>query len=329
MTYAAMGEGERQTGAVAPVDRPLFLVGAERSGTTLLRLMLEHHPRLAFRNEFEFVVDLVGDDGAWPSIDAYTDWLSTHRIFLNAGFSVDESLSYPDLCRDFLEQHRAGSGKDLVGATVHRHFDRLLLIWPEARFIHLVRDPRDVANSNIGMGWAGNVWHGAGRWVEAEQLWDAFHVKLAPSDWITVTYEELVADPRPVLARICAFIGIDYDDAMLSYPEDTTYERPDASLRNQWQRKLTPREVQYVEARVGALLEARGYQRSEHAPRTPSALGRLRLSAQDWYSRKANGVRKFGWKLMLLKAFARRLGLRELEKRVDLARNEITNRQLR
>jgi hypothetical protein len=64
---------------------------------------------------------------------------------------------------------------------VHRHYDRLLRLWPEARFIHLVRDPRDVASSCIGMGWAGNVWTGVTRWIEAERLWDEVRGDLAPT----------------------------------------------------------------------------------------------------------------------------------------------------
>lgn len=48
------------------ISKPVFLVGAERSGTTVLRLMLDHHPQIAFNNEFEYAVDLVSDEGKWP-----------------------------------------------------------------------------------------------------------------------------------------------------------------------------------------------------------------------------------------------------------------------
>ncbi|MEP0844220.1 MAG: sulfotransferase, partial [Phycisphaerae bacterium] len=59
---------------------PVFLVGAERSGTTLARLMLDHHPRIAWLNEFEYAVDLIGPQG-WPDVNAYCDYLETNRIF--------------------------------------------------------------------------------------------------------------------------------------------------------------------------------------------------------------------------------------------------------
>ncbi|MEQ9237509.1 sulfotransferase family protein [Coleofasciculus sp. E2-BRE-01] len=125
------------------VDKPIFLVGAERSGTTVLRLMLDHHPQIAWCYEFEYVVDQISDNGDFPQLEAYYEWLETHRIFQSTGFEIDRSLSYPQLANSFLCQRCQRldrTGKPLVGATVHRHFDRLLQIWPNARFIHVPYD---------------------------------------------------------------------------------------------------------------------------------------------------------------------------------------------
>ena len=58
------------------IENPTFLVGAERSGTTLLRLMLDHHPQVAFLHEFEFAVDCVGDDGTCPALPDYYRYLA-------------------------------------------------------------------------------------------------------------------------------------------------------------------------------------------------------------------------------------------------------------
>src|SRR5690606_30898833 len=128
-----------------------------------------------------------------------------------------QGSDYPTLLNGFLIQARDQAGKSLVGATVHRHFDRLLWLWPDARFIHLVRDPRDVARSCIGMGWAGNVWTGVERWVTAEQLWDRLRHRLTEARMLEVRYEDLLAAPDRVLARTCAFVGVDYAPAMLTY----------------------------------------------------------------------------------------------------------------
>ncbi len=106
----------------------MFLVGAERSGTTVLRLMLDHHPELSWVQEFEYSVDMMSPEGAPPDLTEYHQWLGIHRIFRASGFSIDPSLSYIDLVRSFLEQRLRASGKRKVGATVHRHFDRLLKV---------------------------------------------------------------------------------------------------------------------------------------------------------------------------------------------------------
>ena len=142
------------------IGSPVFLVAAERSGTTMLRLMLStirRSPGAATG----YAVNLMPESGGWPDLAAYREFLLTNRIFrLGHGFEIDPNLSYPELVNSFLEQLQRRTGKPIVGALVHRHFDRLLRIWPDARFIHLIRDGRDVARSCIGMGWAGSVWTG-------------------------------------------------------------------------------------------------------------------------------------------------------------------------
>ena len=127
---------DRPTAASAPAEAPLFLVGSERSGTTLLRLMLDHHPEIAFEKEFDFVVTQVSDAGEFPSPHDYVEWIATVR---GANYAIDRSLDYRELVNDFLHQKQAASGgKPHVGATVHRNFDRLRFLWPDARYIHLI-----------------------------------------------------------------------------------------------------------------------------------------------------------------------------------------------
>ena len=308
---------------------PTFLVGAERSGTTMLRLMLDHHDALAWANEFEFSVDEMNNPQGWPALSGYLETLSTHRIFQAAGYTVDPALDYPDLVRSFLEQRRTRNGKTHVGATIHRHFDRTLRIWPEARFIHIVRDPRDVAPSCIQMGWAGNVWTGIARWVDAEDTWDRVCAVVPPERRVEVRYEQLIEDPKPDLERICALIGLDYTDAMLTYPEATTYGAPDPRQKEKWRTKLSPREVQWIEARVGDRLSARGYTPSGEPHRPPSAPEALWLGLQDRVGRFRHSVGVYGWRLRLADMLTRRLGLEQAARRVRLRINEIDQQNLK
>lgn len=312
------------------IDRePMFLVGAERSGTTLLRLMLDHHPEIAFFSEFEFAVERMDESGRPPDLAAYHAWLRSDRLFLDSGFRIDPALPYPDLVRSFLEQKRRCDGKARCGATVHKAFDRLPHVWPSARYIHLLRDPRDVARSAIPMGWAGNLWCGAERWVEAEETWQRLEDALPRDRWLEVRYESLVREPQAELERICAFIGVAYHPHMLSYPETTTYPAPDPAVAERWRASLSTDELSLVEARVGPLLEARGYAPSGAPVVAPTASDRRRLERQDRIARVRFRIDRFGPWLFVLEFVTRRLGLARLHGQVLRRMHVITRQHLR
>jgi hypothetical protein len=311
------------------IKQPIFLVGAERSGTTLLRLMLDNHPQLAWCYEFEYAVDLMPGDPQSLDLETYYQWLETHRTFQATGFTIDPSLDYPLLVNSFLWQKCHNEQKLIVGATVHRHFDKLLKIWPDARFIHIVRDGRDVARSCIGMGWAGNVWTGIERWLEAETLLAEIEQQLPSDRKMNLTYEELIIDPVAALKQICNFIAIEYDAAMLNYPQTSTYDVPNPSLIGQWQRKMSDHEIQLVESRIADMLVARGYQLSG-LPRLPvNFLMRQQLKLQDWWSSVQFRINLYSLPLFLLDYFSRRLQLQKWQKAIQLKLNAIDNAQLK
>lgn len=296
---------------VPAVEAPVFLVGSERSGTTLLRLMLDHHPEIAFAKEFDFVVTQVSDTGELPAPDAYRDWIAGVRP---ADYALDPSLGYRELVNDFLRQKQAASGgKPYVGATIHQNFDRLRFLWPDARYIHLVRDPRDVARSVVQKGWAGNVYEGSEFWLKAEHCWDSLVPRLTDGQAVEMRYEELVLRTEPVLAEICRFIGVEYSSEMLDYPADAPqYPPPDPTLVAQWKTGLSPREVGLVERRTAGLLERRGYVPSGHALPTIGPLRHALLLAGARVRRLRTRVAEFGPKTVAMDVLGRRLGLRGL-----------------
>jgi hypothetical protein len=311
------------------IKQPIFLVGAERSGTTLLRLMLDNHPQLAWCYEFEYAVDLMPDDPQSLDLETYYQWLETHRTFQATGFTIDPSLNYSLLVNSFLWQKCHNEQKLIVGATVHRHFDKLLQIWSDARFIHIVRDGRDVARSCIGMGWAGNVWTGVERWLEAETLWAELEQQLPANRKINLTYEELIIDPVATLKQICNFIGIEYDAAMLNYPQISTYDVPDPSLIGQWQRKMSNYEIQLVESRIADMLIARGYKLSELPLLKVNFLKRQQLKLQDRWSRIQFRINLYSLPLLLSDFVSRKLQLQQWQKSIQLKLNTIDNAQLK
>jgi hypothetical protein len=303
------------------LERPLTLVGSMRSGTTMLRLMLDGHPEIAFNSEFEYAFDLMTDEASWPSPAAFRAYLNHHPFSRQEGWVINPALNYPELVDSLLRQKRDRDGKALVGATVHLDFDRVLRVWPDARFIHLLRDGRDVARSSIQMGWAGNMYTAVENWVQAEQLWLDLGRRVPADRLYELKYEDLVAHPEATLTALCRFIGVPYDPAMLSYPEHTTYDLPSAAFAHQWRTKLTPAEVALAEARIGPMLVERGYELSGHpTPTLPAwkvAIHRLQSRLRTFEFRR----RRHGTGLCLAFALAKRTGpeswRRALERRID------------
>lgn len=307
------------------IERPIFLVGAERSGTSLLRLLLDHHPDIAFQMEFEYAVDQLGPDGNTPVMDDYRRWLRSNFVFQGSGFTIDDSLEFRPLLDSFLEQKR--QGKPIIGATIHRHYDRIQLIWPDARFIYLARDGRDVARSCIGMGWAGNVYAGCTEWIETVHAWDRLKATLPEDNYLETRYEDLVADSDKEMARILAWIGVPFTDAIYDYTKTSKYRRPDPKLAYQWKRKLSEMDTRLVEARIGDLLVKRGYERSEYPPIHLTPALRARLAFNDWYGRYAHRVRVYGFLHTLSETIAGRLGIAAWKERLRQRRYDIDHKR--
>lgn len=315
--------GASRTSAGRVLDRPVFMVGAERSGSTLLRLMLDHHPEIAFFFEFEYSVSRMPEASGWPDLAEYYEFLEGDRIFRAARLAVDRSLDYPHLIDSFLRQKRDRDGKPLVGAVVHYEYDRLLRIWPDARFIHILRDGRDVARSVIANGLAGNMYTAARTWDRAERLWSAFSRELPAGRWIEVRYEDLATKTEATLGRVCEFMGVSYDPAMLSYSEHSTYQAPSSTKVSQWKAKATPDEVRLAEVLIGDLLAERGYESSGYPPLKITGAMAARLKLQDRLYRLQHRRRIYGIRTWLAELIARRMKIRPWHKALQQKINDI------
>lgn len=303
-------------------SQPCFICASGRSGSTHLRLMLDCHPQIACAEEVDFITHLVSDAGEFPNLDRYYQWLETNRIFQGRHHSIDRTLSYRELVKSFLEQKR--DRKPLLCAVSHFNFDRLLKLWPQAKFIHMVRDGRDVAYSCVSeKGWSGNPWLATERWMEAEQLWDKVSWQIPAERKLEITYEDLVRQPIQTLDRICEFLGIDYHPAMMSYPQTSTYELPDPKYVGLWQRKFDDRQVQLAEARIANILVNRGYKLSGLPRLKVDAKMQLQLKVQDKLSRLLVRIRRYGFPLLALDWVSRHLPLPNLQKRVKFRLNQI------
>ena len=106
---------------------------------------------------------------------------------------------------------------------LHRNLETAVTHLPDLKILHLVRDPRDVARSSIGMGWAASTYYGVRHWLKTEQEWAACAPKLNPDQVLQVNYETLIEKPEETLEKICNFFGVPFKKHMLDYDGNTTY----------------------------------------------------------------------------------------------------------
>lgn len=291
--------------ALARMPRVAFVVGAERSGGALVRLMLDAHPKLSFAHQLEFAVEWVGDDGSFPELEDYVRALQSDALYRRSGLSVSAAghEDYRSLASDFLLQRRRGA--DVVGGIVHHNFHRLPFVWPDAKYIHLLRDPRAVARSWVRAGMHGNVWGGVDEWMQAELRWDRLATAIPPGAELTICYEALLCDPERELARVCEFLDVPYDPVMLHIDHDAAAVDGYDDLERWFH--LSTRELALLEAKLGPWLERRGYPRITRRTPGVGAWQRWMLRAEDRMARARFRKQRYGLRLWAESLVASRL----------------------
>lgn len=302
----------------------VFVYGALRSGTTMLHLMLDCHPDIDNPGEADFLFDHLHPDPEMPGGWRYDrDRLERDRIFRGSGIDLPENREGLDLLGDMLKAFRRKGDGRITTLNVHRHAAKIARALPDARFIHILRDPRDVARSSVRMGWAGNSYFASRSWRGTEEDWD--RAGLSDERVLTVRFEDLMQDLEGELSRITGFLGLPFETAMLDYHLSSTYGPPDPKIAQQWRRKASPREIALIEVAVGPLMAARGYP-PEHPRGRPGRLEHGALTLDHRVRRWRFNIRRFGLPLFLGHHLARRLGLEGLERRLGARKEEIVIR---
>lgn len=306
------------------------VVGPLRAGTTMLRLMLDNHPNIACVGEFEEAVSQCGDVG-WPDVSWYRRWLSQDRASIAKRFCIDDAiLEYPSLVRSMWRQLAARSSKMMRGCTIHSRFDRVRDIWPGSKFIFLLRDPRDVAASCVSMGWIGEATHGVRYWLDPVRRWRRLRDQLHPDEFVEIRYEELLREPDSTLARCCGLLGLRFDPKMLEFHQRSTYQPIDPSLAGQWQRRLTPRTAEFIEAACLGPMQDFGYECSVATPRDMRWTDRLGRAVVNRVNRLRFRGRRYGWHRTLAWAAAKHLRIdHPWRLRLRHALNEVDGRFLK
>ncbi len=271
--------------AVASARRPIFVGGCARSGTTLLGAMLGVGPDRLTVPEAEFKWQLLTRLGTLgPDVDlaaavAYLrrDW--KFRLWgcdLPAGPAG--SVPYSALVSALVLRHGRRAGKPAPSLWIDhtpgniRFALTLARLFPDARFVHVVRDGRAVAASVLPLDWGPNdVIEAARHWATQIALGLAAEQALGAARILTIRYEDLVAEPDVVLRRVCAFLDTPFDPAMTRTREyrvpdysagqhGLVAQAPDPARVDRWRCTLSRRQVETFEDISGELLAYLGYE---------------------------------------------------------------------
>ncbi|HUF09817.1 MAG TPA: sulfotransferase [Rhodothermales bacterium] len=277
----------------------VFAVGCARSGTTLLQRMLDNHPELAVANDTHFILSVIDKallgDGNDPIMTAkiVDDTLSYYR-FSRLGLNeaqvraaAENARTYSGFVSNLYDVFGSLHGKPFAGEKTPSYcasIPKLSSLFPDAKFIHLMRDGRDVALSVLEWADRRDRKRGPARLEFWEQdplattaLWWSRSVRramegadlLGPDLVLTLHHRELVADSEGSTRRVCDFLGLRYSDAMARYYEGKEnpggtgsakrrWLRPTPGLRD-WRTQMSVEDREVFSGLAGDVLEVAGY----------------------------------------------------------------------
>lgn len=293
---------------------PVFIVGAPRSGTTLLRALLAANPGLSIPPESHFVSYLYKRYESklqdWtPALtrrlaldiaaDAhFREWgldpaRTVEHVLMNSPDSFSATIA------GFFSAYAAEEGKQRWGDKTphyvffHRELKRL---FPSLYLIHVIRDGRDVACSHLAFSrgqwrtWTARSVPAAAAWWKASILAGRDAARELGPQYMEVRYEDLTARTEAALREVCAFTSLEYDERMLEYaevvriPRTSPYGRPFERVRRglegparDWRTELSAPQAAAFEAVAATELLACNYPLSgERRSRAGGSLARLR-----------------------------------------------------
>jgi hypothetical protein len=289
-----MNIAQAHTEQAQPRTGPIFIVGAPRSGTTMLQYRLRNHPRISLpTGESHFIVSLYrnqekyGDLSRLENIRQVLQAMHVqNRSFLETDlhglkFDIDSLTNelhaegrhtMPAIISGLFEKNARGEGKARWGDKTPyyvMHLPKLLEWFPDAQIVHLIRDGRDVALSLFGRK---HDFHVYNTWFAAE-YWESYVEKghdlgrALPSDqYLELRYEDLLAQPEDTMRKLCGFLREEYstelfDVASFEGPSKTplVHKPLQADNAGKWRSRMTTSQIQAFEGVAGKTLREFSY----------------------------------------------------------------------
>lgn len=284
------------------IRKNLFIIGVGRSGTSLIQSILASHSKIAVSPETGFVRGTVLH---WEKNQNKTnqEYLQTTPKFsrIPAGVFEESVMTYPtdlDFYISYLSRYLRSQNKELIGDKDPRLVEFITAtaeLFPKAKFIHIVRDPRDVLLSKKKAAWSKGKpswYHIFANYIQIK-LGEHQGNELPPEKYLTVIYEKLLDEPENTVKQICDFLNVSFEGDMLSFQskakelvaeDEKSWKKETFGplLRNnkgKWKGKLTNYEVALTELLCKRAFIMGGYERS-NAIEQVSFTTKLKLHAQ-------------------------------------------------
>ncbi len=295
-------------------DAPIFIVGVHRSGTTLLRFMLSSSPRIYIPPESDFIPRFFRRAPDRPLSEDQAARIL--RKIWQYRF-VKEWQGDPPRAADLLQDGRTPAAflhalyttyASQYGAVrwgdktpIYTSYIPLLHhLFPTARFVHVIRDGRDVALSTLDK-WGSkefhvDIYYAARNWVRRVRQAREGGARLGKHLYYELHYEQLVQQPEQELQKLCHFLGEEYLPQMAHQDRlarqwikpggfhDPVRRPPNAGRVDRWRREMSPRDLRLFQRVAGDLLLELGYETTDPEPTPPSEAVRFAYLSAKYIS---------------------------------------------
>jgi len=300
-------------------QRPVFIFGKGRSGTTLLATILNTHSQIAIAPEAHYF------DKFWRKYQRhnsfqnsskcrkFVDYLFSSKEIKVLGFTAEERAkivnrilseqqpSHRIVLENILFCYAAKQGKPIWGQQTPGDIEvvaRILKVFPQARIIQIIRDPRDVILSLRKVPWGkkGNIIEHLKQWKRCARL-NKNNKLLNQQNYIEIKYEALLIETEEVLRKICSFVGVSFEVQMLQHHKKTNpvfslsgepwktkaLGQIDSDNLANWKTQLTQEESQLVSSLAGDELISKGYECLKQRLGVRLVLLPIKLYAENLY----------------------------------------------
>lgn len=275
----------------------IYIIGVGRSGTSLLMTLLNGHSQIAFTPETHFLRFYLGNSEIKEEIEGYgpdrfkkmldqDDYFNRLQIpsevLLRDYLHNEKPFDLKQVYLDMLQLYLDKKGKRLIGDKDPRYIDYLNVVkdmTPNAKVIHIYRDPRDVVLSKTKAHWSAHRPYWLNAMISQIQLKDGRKRarELFDTHYYELSYESLITDPEVTLSKLLGFLKLKFEPDMLELKssaselvdqaelqwKDQTFNALQSKNKEKWKKSFSPLQIRCIEIFCKEWFDQLGYSYSK------------------------------------------------------------------